>query len=90
MKVLKSLFLALALTILGYSAVEAGAQDLIADDTVAVARKCCNYQADCPADHTCKTISPTCSANLPNICVKNTVTATPIGGGLVPEETPDK
>jgi hypothetical protein len=75
MKVIKSLFLVLALSVLGYSAVEAGAQDLIADDdSAATARKCCQYQADCPADSTCKSIYPECSKNLPHICVKNTAT----------------
>lgn len=81
MKVMKSLFLALALTIIGYSAVEAGAQDLIGEVTAEPAERriCCTFQVDCPVTHTCTPIEPKCSATKPHICVKNpTPTPTPV------------
>lgn len=65
MKVLfKTLFLALALTILGYSAMEAGAPWMFS----AHARTCCTYQVDCAESETCKSIYPECSATNPHIC----------------------
>lgn len=68
MKVLfKTLFLALALTILGYSAMEAGAPWMF----TAQARTCCTYQVDCAESATCKTIYPTCSESKPHICEDN-------------------
>lgn len=68
MKVLlKTLFLALTLTILGYSAVEAGAPWML----TAQARTCCTYQVDCAESATCKTIFPNCSESKPHICVDN-------------------
>ena len=70
MKVLfKTLFFALALTILGYSAIEAGAPWMFS----AQARTCCTYQTDCATTQTCKTIYPKCSAEKEHICVDNTV-----------------
>lgn len=68
MKVLlKTLLLALALTILGYSAIEAGAPSMF----TAQARTCCAYQVDCSESQTCKTIFPTCSEQKSHICVDN-------------------
>ena len=68
MKVLlKTLFLAFALTILGYSAIEAGAPWMF----TAHARTCCSYQVDCPETATCKTIYPACSETKAHICVDN-------------------
>jgi len=67
--VLKSLFLALTLAILSYSAVAAGADSLIAIGDTA-ARQCCTYQVDCPEDQECKLITPDCSADKPHICKK--------------------
>jgi hypothetical protein len=65
MKVLlKTLFLALTLTILGYSAMEAGAPWMF----TAYAHTCCNYQVDCPASQNCKDVFPDCSANIPHEC----------------------
>jgi hypothetical protein len=89
MKVMKSLFLALALTIIGYAAVEAGAQDLIGEVAEPAPRRiCCNFQVDCPVTHTCTPIEPKCSATKPHICVKNpTPTPTPVVVGVEPGET---
>jgi hypothetical protein len=68
MKVLlKSFFLVLALTILGYSAIEAGAPWMF----TAQARTCCKYQVDCAESATCKTIYSECSEQKPHICVDN-------------------
>jgi len=68
MKVLfNTLFLVLALTILGYSAMEAGAPWMF----TAQARTCCTYQVDCSETETCKTIFPNCSAQNPHICQGN-------------------
>ena len=68
MKVLfKTLSLALALTILGYSAMEAGAPWMF----TAYARTCCTYQVDCAETETCKTIYPECSSQNPHICKKD-------------------
>jgi hypothetical protein len=79
MKVLlKSLFLALTLSIIAFSALAAGATDLIADETVALTRRCCTFQTDCLDNQTCVTISPACSADKANICQKNKVAAEPI------------
>ena len=79
MKIMKSVFLALALSIMGYSAIEAGAQDLIGDATAVERRICCTFQVDCPVTHTCTPIEPKCSATKPHICVKNpTPTPTPV------------
>lgn len=75
MKTLKSLFLVLALTVLVYSASEAGAQELYQDqtgDTVGY-HSCCQYQVDCPTEYVCKYVSPPCSEYVPNACVKRTV-----------------
>jgi len=78
MKVMKSLFLALALSIISYSAIAAGAQDLIVAEP-APRRICCTFQVDCPATHTCTPIEPKCSATKPHICVLNpTPTPTPV------------
>lgn len=68
--VLKSLLVGLSLAILSYSAVAAGARDLIAVGSEA--RQCCKYQVDCPEDQECKLITVDCSADLPNICKKAT------------------
>ena len=69
MKVLlKSIFLLTTLTILSYSAVAAGADELISGDSDS--RQCCKYQVDCPEDQRCNTIYPECSADLPHICGK--------------------
>lgn len=68
MKVLvKSFFLVLALTILGYSAMEAGAPLMF----TAQARTCCSFQVDCTDAQTCKTIFPYCSEQKNHICVDN-------------------
>lgn len=73
MKVLlKSLFIVLTLTILSYSAVQAGAQDLFV--AVPAERVCCNYQVDCAEDQECKFIFPYCSEDKKYICKKATVT----------------
>ena len=61
---LKTLFLAVALTILGYSAMEAGAPWMF----TAQARTCCTYQVDCANSLTCTEMNPACSANLPHEC----------------------
>ena len=74
--VLKSLFLALTLAILSYSAVAAGADSLIAIGDAA-ARQCCTYQVDCPEDQECKFIFPDCSADKPYICKKAAVEIEP-------------
>jgi hypothetical protein len=67
MKVLlKSLFFALTLTILSYSAVQAGARDLLVAEPAE--RKCCTYQVDCPEDQECKYIFPYCSEANKYIC----------------------
>lgn len=72
MKVLlKSLFLALALSIISLSAIASDAVDVeINDDTVAIARRCCTFQVDCLSSQECVTISPACSADKANICKK--------------------
>lgn len=65
MKVLfKSIFLALAVTIISYSAIEAGAPWMFS----AHARTCCTYQIDCAESETCKEIEPDCSETNPHIC----------------------
>lgn len=72
MKVVKSLFLAFTLTILGYSAVQAGAVDsLTEEETALAARRCCTFQVDCLSNQTCTPIDPHCSADKIHICVKN-------------------
>lgn len=63
----KTLFLGLALTILGYSAIEAGAPSMFS----VYARTCCTYQVDCAETETCKTIYPECSSQNPHICKKD-------------------
>jgi hypothetical protein len=69
MKVLlKTLFFALTLTILSYSAVQAGARDVLTAEPIE--RKCCQYQVDCPEDQECKFIFPSCSATQEYICKK--------------------
>lgn len=69
MKVLlKSLFVALTVTILSYTAVQAGARDALV--AVPIARQCCQYQVDCPEDQECKFIFPSCSADKEYICKK--------------------
>lgn len=69
---LKSLFVVLSLAILSYSAVAAGARDLVVIG--AEARQCCKYQVDCPEDQECRVIAVDCSADLPHICKKATAT----------------
>lgn len=71
--VLKSLFLGLTLAILSYSAVAAGAADLIAIGEEG--RQCCTYQVDCPEDQECRLITPDCSKDVPHICKKASVEA---------------
>lgn len=71
MKVLKSLFLAFTLTILGYSAVQAGAVETLSEETAVAARRCCTFQVDCLSTQTCTPIEPNCSADKIHICVKN-------------------
>lgn len=84
MKILKSLFLAFTLTILGYSAVQAGAVDTVSEeDTFAAARRCCTFQVDCLSSQTCTPITPHCSADKIHIC-KKTVTAIDAEGAGTP------
>lgn len=67
MKAVKSLFLILALSILGYSAVQAGVNDeMLADGDAG--RTCCQYQVDCPENQTCEFIFPYCSESKSYIC----------------------
>ena len=67
MKAVKSFFLILALSILSYSAVQAGVNDEIIVDGDA-GRTCCQYQVDCPEKQTCKYIFPYCSEGKNYIC----------------------
>ncbi|HEX5876588.1 MAG TPA: hypothetical protein VFY60_18220 [Pyrinomonadaceae bacterium] len=67
MKAVKSFFLILALSILSYSAVQAGVSDEIIGDGDA-GRTCCQYQVDCPESQTCEYIFPYCSADKNYIC----------------------
>lgn len=66
MKVLKSFFLILALSILSYSAVQAGVSDEIGEGEAG--RTCCQYQVDCAENETCEFIFPYCSADKSYIC----------------------
>jgi hypothetical protein len=66
MKAVKSLFLILALSILGYSAAQAGINDEIGGGEEG--RTCCQYQVDCPESQTCEFIFPYCSADKSYIC----------------------
>ena len=77
MKVLlKSLFLALTLSIISFAAIAADATDVVVDDdTIALARRCCTFQVDCLDNQECVTISPACSADKANICQKKKVAA---------------
>ena len=76
MKVLlKSLFFVLTLSILSYSAIAAGARQMLSVD--AEARQCCQYQVDCPEDQTCENIYPDCSKELEHICKKAAETIVP-------------
>jgi len=63
---LKSLFFVLAVSILSYSAVEAGAPWIFT--ATAEGRVCCTYQMDCPEAKVCKDISIDCSEQQPHIC----------------------
>jgi hypothetical protein len=87
------LFYAMTLAVLCYSAFELGLTKVSADATatpVAV-RRCCTYQADCPANQVCVTIYPTCSANRPHICQTPVVAIEPVEvapGGEVAGERP--
>lgn len=81
MKVLlKSLFLAITLSIIAFSALASDGVS-IEDDTVALARRCCTFQVDCLSTQTCVTISPACSADKANICQKNKTAAETVSGG---------
>ena len=66
----KTLFLAVALTILGYSAMEAGAPWMF----TVQAHTCCTYQVDCAASLKCTRIDPACSANKPHECLDSAET----------------
>jgi hypothetical protein len=67
--VLSSLFFVLALAILVYSAMEAGAPRMFT--SLAEGRTCCSYQVDCAETQTCVTISPACSKDQAYICKDN-------------------
>lgn len=67
MKAVKSFFLVLALSILSYSAVQAGVSDEMIGEGEA-GRTCCQYQVDCPEDQTCEFIFPYCSESKNYIC----------------------
>ena len=67
MKAVKSFFLIAALSILSYSAVQAGVSDELPGDGDE-GRQCCQYQVDCPESQTCEFIFPYCSENKNYIC----------------------
>ena len=64
---LKSLFLALTLSILSYAAFAADAQSALTAEPIA-ARTCCEFQVDCAENQTCEFIFPYCSADKHYIC----------------------
>lgn len=66
---LSSFFFVLALAILAYSAVEAGAPMMFTSR--ADGRTCCKYQVDCAETQTCTTVYPECAEAKPHICKDN-------------------
>lgn len=63
---LRTVFLALTLSILSYSAVVTDAQDDIIVD--GGGRTCCTYQVDCAENKRCNYIFPYCSQDKNYIC----------------------